>query len=798
MTTEFIHISLGCLGRSPTNPRKSFPQDSLNSLADSIRQIGIIEPLVVRPWPEEQAVPAGDFLPSYEIVAGERRYRAADIAGLEEVPCIVRQLTDHEVAAIQMIENLQREDIHPLEEAEGYRHMLDNLGYTVDGLAEALGKGKSRGYIYGRLKLLTLSPEVRDEFRNGTLDASTALLIARIPGTKLQQQAMEEILGKSPRWPYNQRQMSVREAQKHCRERYTLRLDTAPFALWKDSLIPTAGSCNDCPNRSGNALDLFPDIDNVDVCTDPDCFEAKKAAHLEILKRKHEEAGRKVIEAEEAAQLRNSHGNYKGLVLLDETNYSAGINPETDTYYTNREILAKANPEAQATAVVETDGKGIKEAVDTTTMAEAFKAVGLKPTGRPEFDRSKEEEKKARQETAFRQHLHERLRSRLASTQPDDDCGEYAFFKDELVAIAQTMWDRTGHDDLIPIAKLWLPEDPTGPKIEIHERVRQVESTIHRLNVPDLGKMILDLAVAGQLKCHTYSIKSTPARLNTLATLHGIDVEAERETFFAAEKPDKPSKKAKATHPATPAGSTPTPTEAAPAAEVSRALVGERVRVVADVERDGRDLMGDTGEVTEIQKHGLMVRMDWNEGIVYLDHGDVELVAAEAPEPTLAAGDWVKVKDDAKGPNGILRKCCGHAGQVESVNGDQATIKTTQPYVATYNLPAADLEKLPSPPKSCAGAVMYTHPEEPTLTWNGRGRKPKWVESWLRTEGNTLDQLLAAPADDETPESRGQANLANEKSDIETNEKPKGKQRAAACEDHQRCTKTVDMFEVTK
>lgn len=792
MTTEFIHISLGCLGRSPTNPRKSFPQESLNSLADSIRQIGIIEPLVVRPWPEEQAVPAGDFLPSYEIVAGERRYRAADIAGLEEVPCIVRQLTDQEVAAIQMIENLQREDIHPLEEAEGYRHMLDNLGYTVDGLAEALGKGKSRGYIYGRLKLLSLCPEAREAFRNGTLTPSLALLIARIPGAHLQAMAMKAILNDN----WSGEQMSVRQAQEYIQEEYMLDLDKKVFPIDDPNLIATAGTCTDCPKRSGNARELFPDIDSADVCTDPDCFSAKKSAHLNILKQQHAEAGRKVIEAEEAEKLRQS-GGYKGLVVLDELNYNAGHNPETGTYYTNRQILAKANPEAQATTIIDTGSNGIKEAIDTTTMAEAFRAVGLKPTGRPEFDRNKEDEKKARQETAFRQHLHVLMREKVTDTS-NPDARFYGFNHEGLVAIAQTLWERTSHDELVPLAKLWLPEDPKAKQLDIHERIRQVGSTIHRLNVPDLGKMILDLAVAGQLKCHTYSIKSTPARLNTLATLHGIDVEAEREAFFKEEKPAKPSKKAKAPTPAPPAESTPTPTEAAPAAKVSRALAGERVRVRADAKRDGRSLMGEEGVVAEIQKHGLMVRMDRYEGIVYLDHGDVDLVAAEAPEPTLAAGDWVKVKDDAKGPNGILRKCCGRAGQVESVNGDQATIKTTQPYVATYNLPAADLEKLPSPPKSCAGAVMYTHPEEPTLTWNGRGRKPKWVESWLRTEGNTLDQLLAAPADDETPESRGQASLANEKSDIETNEKPKGKQRAAACEDHQRCTKTVDMFEEGK
>src|SRR5690606_14398087 len=140
--------------------------------------------ILLRPAPAAPTDPE----PFYEIIAGERRYRASKLAGRTTIPAIVREISDLEVLELQIIENLQREDLHPLEEAESYEALLEqhkaDPDYSVDLIAAKLGK--SRAYIYARLKLCALRPAARKAFYAGTLTASTALLLARIPAPELQ------------------------------------------------------------------------------------------------------------------------------------------------------------------------------------------------------------------------------------------------------------------------------------------------------------------------------------------------------------------------------------------------------------------------------------------------------------------------------------------------------------------------------------------------------------------------------------------------------------------------------------
>lgn len=135
-------------------PRKDFDEKSLSELAESIEQHGVLQPLVVRPLANG----------SYQLVAGERRWRAARIAGLTEVPVVIKELTDEEVIEIAMIENLQREDLNPLEEALGYRYMMDELNITQEQAAEKVGK--SRPAVANALRLLKLPNEIQDMVKN--------------------------------------------------------------------------------------------------------------------------------------------------------------------------------------------------------------------------------------------------------------------------------------------------------------------------------------------------------------------------------------------------------------------------------------------------------------------------------------------------------------------------------------------------------------------------------------------------------------------------------------------------------
>jgi ParB family transcriptional regulator, chromosome partitioning protein len=156
----------------PLQPRRQFAADELEALADSIRHRGVIQPLLVR------RAPSGDF---YEIVAGERRWRAAQIAGVHDLPVIVHELSDRDALEVALLENVQRQDLSPLEEAEGYRRLIDDYRHTQEELAGALGK--SRSHIANLLRLLGLPAAVRALLEQGALSAghARALLGARDP-----------------------------------------------------------------------------------------------------------------------------------------------------------------------------------------------------------------------------------------------------------------------------------------------------------------------------------------------------------------------------------------------------------------------------------------------------------------------------------------------------------------------------------------------------------------------------------------------------------------------------------------
>ncbi len=158
----FIDIAL--ISPNPDQPRRHFAEDALNELVESVREKGVIQPLILRKNPRD---PGG-----YEIVAGERRWRAAQRARLHQVPAIVRDLNDTEVLELAIIENIQRADLNAIEEAAGYRQLMDRFGHTQEKVAEALGK--SRSHIANLLRLLTLPDDVLEMVRNGDLSAGHA------------------------------------------------------------------------------------------------------------------------------------------------------------------------------------------------------------------------------------------------------------------------------------------------------------------------------------------------------------------------------------------------------------------------------------------------------------------------------------------------------------------------------------------------------------------------------------------------------------------------------------------------
>ena len=166
-------IAIELIHANPDQPRRTFDEDALNDLADSIRGRGVIQPIIVRPDPREEG--------TYSIVAGERRWRAAQRAQLHEMPAIVRDFSDEEVLEVAIVENVQRVDLNPLEEALGLQQLIDRFGHTQEQVGKALGK--SRSHIANLLRLLGLPDEAREMLREGKISAghARALLTATDP-----------------------------------------------------------------------------------------------------------------------------------------------------------------------------------------------------------------------------------------------------------------------------------------------------------------------------------------------------------------------------------------------------------------------------------------------------------------------------------------------------------------------------------------------------------------------------------------------------------------------------------------
>jgi hypothetical protein len=173
----------------------------------------------------------------------------------------------------------------------------DGATYAVDDVAAKVGKSKA--YVYARLKLLALCAAGREALYKGAISASIALLVARIPVQALQEKCLGEIASNDG----FDEPMSYREAKEHIERRYMLRLKEAPFRPADAGLVPGAGACTDCPKRTGNEPELFVDIANADVCTDPDCFEAKCKAFVDIQRTKARDSGHPVIVGKDAKKI---------------------------------------------------------------------------------------------------------------------------------------------------------------------------------------------------------------------------------------------------------------------------------------------------------------------------------------------------------------------------------------------------------------------------------------------------------------------------------------------------------------
>lgn len=226
-------VPIAQIKASKLNPRREFREQDLADLANSIRQRGLVQPVVVRP------APGGD---GYELVAGERRWRAAQRAGLHQVPAIIRTLTDKEALEIAIIENVQRADLNAIEEAGGYRQLLERFGYTQEELAEVVGK--SRSHLTNTIRLLKLPGSVQALVQEGSLSAGHArALVGRDDAEKLAKEIVR-------------RELNVRDVEALVRDSAPKKKGKASKGRSKDA--DTRALESDLSNALGLKVELKP------------------------------------------------------------------------------------------------------------------------------------------------------------------------------------------------------------------------------------------------------------------------------------------------------------------------------------------------------------------------------------------------------------------------------------------------------------------------------------------------------------------------------------------------------------
>ena len=195
---EITRLPLREIEPDPNQPRKTFEQDALSQLADSIAENGLLQPIAVRPNKNGSG---------YTIIAGERRWRASRLAGLSEVPVVIKEVSDQQAMELALIENLQREDLDPVEEALGCRRLMEEFGLTQEQTARRLGK--SRSALANTLRLLGLPGPVLDDLKAGAITPGHAKAILSLPSPELMEQAAAAIIGGD---------LNVRQAEALCKK----------------------------------------------------------------------------------------------------------------------------------------------------------------------------------------------------------------------------------------------------------------------------------------------------------------------------------------------------------------------------------------------------------------------------------------------------------------------------------------------------------------------------------------------------------------------------------------------------
>lgn len=500
LTQEYRNVLIAELKESSTNPRKTFDEGRLAELTESIRSKGVLSPLLVR-----------RVNGHYEIVAGAQRLRAAQRAGLRQVPVRVTAFTDAEAQETQLIENLLRTDLHPFEEAQGFRALLDREGgkYSIETIAARTGKPAA--FVAKRLTLLDLIKPAADAFTTGQIAIEHALLIG-----KLTPDVQEEALGRCFDGYYgaNDKERSLVPTSRLAawiEHNIYLSLKSVPFSKDDETLVPETGSCATCRKRTGFNTLLFAEV-REDFCTDRLCFNRKLDAHI----------AQRVAKIPKLVQISDGHSATEQTPVLPRRQYVEVIARKNGK---GKDALPEHKPCNHLTPAIHTDGMEKGRLVKVCANPECKIHFGDRQKEEQERRQRKAEKLaanwKEKQTLAFRHRI---LAEVLKHAKPP-------FGTNELRLVARFVLGALSHDLACRLAKRHGLEPATkGQDWELAQKAHALYKTVSGTALAALVVEAMLLGVAGQ----TFQQEDDP--LLDAARHYDVDVKALRRETEKAEK----------------------------------------------------------------------------------------------------------------------------------------------------------------------------------------------------------------------------------------------------------------------
>ena len=522
VTSEYRNLPLAQLQESPTNPRRRFDEHSLNELAASFKSQGVLQPLLVRAISNDK----------YEVIAGARRLRAAKLAELTDVPVRVVALSDSDCVVAQLIENIQREGVHPMEEALAFDALLRLESPRYDIAAVAQKAGKSPAFVAQRQRLVELIPSIAEAFLADQIGVGHALEIAKLPKEQ-QEKAFDAAFrtvwngGKDTRVL-----LPLRDLTAWIEQNILLSLDSVPFDKNDATLVPEAGSCAECPKRTGFNTLLFGEMSHRDQCTDGVCFNNKLGKSVE----------RQIAEKPKLVQITTNHGTRGDGAVLPRNRYVALQ-------------LAKAAKAKQPLSPYQKPCKHMAEAivVDGAERGHIAK-ICAEPTCAVHFadrhtpdpaqqakereQRRKELEKQKLETTVRHRTLAEVLKKVSAPMERAD-----------LVLVANALLEKTEPLRRETLARRHKMVDGTASEVTYPQVQKGLARLLRQLDESGLSRLIVEIALLGIVES---AAQDETDALTAAAKRHRVDVAKVRQAVTAefAARQAKATAKQKKTAPA--------------------------------------------------------------------------------------------------------------------------------------------------------------------------------------------------------------------------------------------------------